>query len=150
MYRRRAGALEVLLVHPGGPLWAKRDAGAWSLPKGELEAGEEPLAAARREFHEETGFQAVGPFAELGSVRQKGGKEVFGWAFEGDCDPSRLVSAEFEMEWPPRSGKRQRFPEVDRGEFFSIADARGRINPAQVALLDRLMDGQQAGSSTPA
>ena len=138
MYRRKEGAIEVLLVHPGGPLWAKKEEGAWSLPKGEIEEGEEPLAAAQREFLEETGFRAEGQFLELGSIRQKGGKEVIAWAFEGDCDPTLIVSLEFELEWPPRSGRLQRVPEVDRAEFFSLGQARKRINAAQVELLDRL------------
>lgn len=138
MYRRGSAGIEVLLVHPGGPLWARKDDGVWSLPKGELDEGEEALAAAQREFAEETGFAAPGPFIALGSIRQKGGKEVHAWAFAGDCDPTRIASMEFEMEWPPRSGRRQRFPEVDRAAFYSLADARSRINPAQVDLLDRL------------
>lgn len=138
MYRHRAGALEVLLVHPGGPLWAKRDQGAWSIPKGLVDEGEDLLAAAQREFREETSFEPSGPFLPLASVRQKSGKLVHAWAFEGDCDPTRLVSNTFELEWPPRSGRYQTHPEADRAEFFTLIAARDKINPAQVAFLDEL------------
>lgn len=113
MYRRRGASLEVLLVHPGGPFWQNKDAGAWSLPKGECEPGEATLETARREFHEETGFEPRPPFHELGTVRARG-KTIFAWAFEGDCDPAALRSNPFTMEWPPRSGRQQVFPEVDR------------------------------------
>lgn len=138
MYRRREGAIEVLLVHPGGPFWKKRDAGAWTIPKGEPSEGEALIAAARREFREETGLEPTGELIELGVVRQKGGKEVHAWAFEGDCDPASLQSSTFSLEWPPRSGKWRDFPEVDRAEFFELSAAREKINPAQVALLDAL------------
>ncbi len=138
MYRRREGAVEVLLVHPGGPFWKKRDAGAWTIPKGEPSEGEALIAAARREFREETGLEPTGELIELGVVRQKGGKEVHAWAFEGDCDPASLQSSTFSLEWPPRSGKWRDFPEVDRAEFFELSAAREKINPAQVALLDAL------------
>jgi predicted NUDIX family NTP pyrophosphohydrolase len=138
LFRRRAGALEVLLVHPGGPFWAKRDLGAWSIPKGELDAGEDPLAAARRELEEETGLRAAGPFFALGAVRQRGGKQVSAWAAPGEFDPAALRSVEFEIEGPPRSGKRRRFPEVDRAAWFGLDEARRRILPAQAPLLDRL------------
>ena len=138
IFRRRDDTLEVLLVHPGGPLWAKRDLGAWSIPKGELEPGEDPLAAARREVEEETGFRAAGPFHPLGSLRQRGGKHVSAWATPGEFDPAALRSGEFELEWPPRSGRRQRFPEVDRAAWFALAEARRRILPSQAPLLDRL------------
>jgi predicted NUDIX family NTP pyrophosphohydrolase len=138
MYRVREGALEVLLVHPGGPLWAKKDLGAWSIPKGEVDPGEELLLAARRELREELGVEAEGPFLALGSVTQKGGKRVHAWAFAGDCDPGAVRSNTLEMEWPPRSGRRATFPEVDRAEFFGLAAARAKLNPAQAALLDRL------------
>lgn len=138
MYRRREGAVEVLLVHPGGPFWKKRDAGAWTIPKGEPSEGEALIAAARREFREETGLEPSGELIELGVVRQKGGKEVHAWAFEGDCDPASLQSGTFSLEWPPRSGKWRDFPEVDRAEFFELSAAREKINPAQVALLDAL------------
>jgi predicted NUDIX family NTP pyrophosphohydrolase len=139
LYRRRAGGLEVLLVHPGGPLWAKRDLGAWSIPKGEREAGEDALAAARREVAEEIGLRAEGPFVELGGVRQSGGKQVQAWASETDFDPAALVSAELELEWPPRSGRHARFPEVDQAAWFALDEARRRILPAQAPLLDRLL-----------
>lgn len=140
MYRRRDGRLEVFLVHPGGPFWAKKDAGAWSIPKGEYAEGEEPLAAAQREFEEETGFVARGNFVELGAVKQPGGKVVRAWAAEGDCDPSALKSNVFEMEWPPRSGKVASFPEVDRAAWFSVEEARERILKGQVPLLDALVN----------
>ncbi len=139
MYRQGGDALEVFLVHPGGPFWAKKDAGAWSIPKGEYAEGEEPLAAARREFAEETGFDARGDFVSLGEVKQPGGKLVRAWAFEGDCDPGELKSNLFEMEWPPRSGRRASFPEVDRAGWFSIPEARGKILQGQVPLLDKLI-----------
>jgi predicted NUDIX family NTP pyrophosphohydrolase len=138
MYRRSRGSLEVLLVHPGGPFWMKKDLGAWSIPKGEYEAGEEPLAAAAREFEEETGWVAKGPYTPLRSITQQGGKVVQAWAFEGDCDAESLKSTTFSLEWPPRSGRRQEFPEVDRGGWFSLEEARRRILPAQAALLDEL------------
>lgn len=139
MYRRAAdGDPQVLLAHPGGPFWRGKDEGAWTLPKGEYEAPEEPLAAARREFEEETGFEAAPPFLPLGEVVQKNGKRVTAWAFESDCDPAQLRCNTFEVEWPPRSGRRQSYPEVDRVEWFSMADARRKIIPAQRALLDRL------------
>lgn len=137
MYRRRA-ALEVLLVHPGGPLWKNRDDGAWTIPKGEFVAPEDPLAAARREFAEETGLVPEGPFIALTPIRQKAGKVVHAWAFAGDCAPETLRSDSFTIEWPPRSGKFASFPEVDRAEFFSMESARTKINPAQIALLDEL------------
>jgi predicted NUDIX family NTP pyrophosphohydrolase len=138
MYRRREDGIEVLLVHPGGPLWAKKDQGAWTLPKGEYDADEDPLIAARREFYEETGFIASGNFIELGSVRQKSGKVVIAWAVEGDCDPSHLVSNTCEIEWPPRSGKRLVIPEVDRGNWFGLAEAHRYIREEQGKLLDAL------------
>jgi predicted NUDIX family NTP pyrophosphohydrolase len=146
LYRSGPGGIEVLLVHPGGPLWARKDLGAWSIPKGEVEQGEDLLAAARREFEEETGFPASGAAAALGSVRQRGGKVVHAWAVRGDADPARLRSNTFEMEWPPRSGKRQEFPEVDRAAWFDLAEAQRRILRAQAKLLDRLA----AALSTPA
>ena len=139
MYRRRGGSLEVFLVHPGGPFWKNKDDGAWQIPKGELATDEEPLLCARREFEEETGFSADGEFAELGTFRQPGGKHVQAWAVEGNCDPARLVSNEFEMEWPPRSGRRQSFPEVDRGGWFGIDEARGKLLLGQRPVLDRLL-----------
>lgn len=134
-----AGGREVLLVHPGGPLWAKRDRGAWSIPKGEHGAEEEPRACALREFEEETGVALdAGGLLDLGEVRQRGGKVVRAWAKEGELDVTRVVSATFTLEWPPRSGRRGEFPEVDRAEWFAMGEARRRINPAQAAFLDRL------------
>jgi predicted NUDIX family NTP pyrophosphohydrolase len=139
LHRRRGRELEVLLVHPGGPFWARRDEGAWSIPKGEYLPGEEPLVAARREFEEELGTPAPGGEAtDLGEVRQKSGKLVRAWALPGDLDPATVVSNTFELEWPPRSGRRIDVPEVDRAEWFGLEAARAKINPAQVALLDRL------------
>lgn len=128
----------MLLVHPGGPFWQKRDAGAWSIPKGEVGEGEDALSAACREFEEETGVRPRPPFVPLGEVRQKGGKRVVAWAFEGDCDPGAIRSNTFRMEWPPRSGREAEFPEIDRAEFFPLETAREKINPAQAALLDAL------------
>jgi predicted NUDIX family NTP pyrophosphohydrolase len=140
MFRRLAGRpLEVLLAHPGGPFWARKDLGAWTIPKGEF-TDEEPLAAARREFEEETGFTPVPPFIELDTIRQKSGKRVSAWAFESDWDPTLLRSNLFEMEWPKGSGQMQAFPEVERAEWFSIDEARRRILPAQEPLLDRLLE----------
>ncbi len=140
MYRLRDGHLEVLLVHPGGPFWQNRDAGAWSIPKGELDGDEDPLAAARREFEEETGLAPEGPFLELPTVRQKAGKIVHAWAFEGDWDPSQLRSNTFEIEFPPGSGRLRRYPEVDRAELFPLETAREKVNRAQVPLLDHLTE----------
>jgi predicted NUDIX family NTP pyrophosphohydrolase len=142
LYRRREGTLEVLLVHPGGPLWARRDEGAWSIPKGEYVEGEEdPLAAARREFAEELGSPPPDSEAvDLGEIRQKSGKRVRAWALEGDLDTAHITSNTFAMQWPPRSGRMQEFPEVDRAEWFPLSEARQRINPAQAALLDRLAE----------
>jgi predicted NUDIX family NTP pyrophosphohydrolase len=139
MYRRAiSGEVEVLLVHPGGPFWAKKDKGAWSISKGEYADGEQPLDAAKREFEEETGFSAQGEFLELGQVQQSGGKVVSAWAFAGDCDPAKLVSNRFSMEWPPRSGRMIEFPEVDRGGWFAIQDAKEQILKSQAPFLDRL------------
>jgi len=138
LYRTGENGLEVLLAHPGGPLYARKDEGVWTIPKGEVEPGEELLDVARREFDEETGFAANGPTLPLGQIRQKGGKIVHAWAVRGDADPSRLVSNTFELEWPPRSGKRRAFPEVDRAEWFELDEARRRIKDAQAELLDRL------------
>jgi predicted NUDIX family NTP pyrophosphohydrolase len=127
MYRRRGRQLEVFLVHPGGPFWAKKDLGSWSLPKGEYEENESPLEAAKREFEEETGVAARGNFLELGEVKQAGGKVVSAWTFEGDCEPGKLTSNLCRLEWPPRSGRFIEFPEVDRGEWFSVDEAKERI-----------------------
>jgi predicted NUDIX family NTP pyrophosphohydrolase len=137
-YRHHHGMLQVMLVHPGGPLWKNKDEGAWSIAKGEVGDGEDPLAAARRELGEETGFSGDGPFLELGEIRQKSGKRVQAWAAEADFDVRALVSNTFEMEWPPRSGRRQSFPEVDRAEYFQLDLAVRKINPAQVPLLRAL------------
>jgi predicted NUDIX family NTP pyrophosphohydrolase len=140
LYRRRDGAVEVLLVHPGGPLWARRDAGAWSIPKGEYGEGEDPLAVALREFEEETGQR---PPAErlvaLGEVRQRGGKVVSAWAAPGDLDPQAITSNTFALEWPPRSGVRREFPEVDRAGWFDLPTAREKLLAAQAELVDRLL-----------
>ena len=140
LYRGEPASLEVLLVHPGGPFWARRDAGAWSIPKGEYEPGEDALAAARREFAEELGVAPPdGPADDLGEVRQKSGKRVNGWAIAGDLDTRAITSNTAVIEWPPRSGKTLEVPEVDRAEWFTVAVAREKINPAQVALLERLV-----------
>jgi len=141
LHRLVGGELQVLLVHPGGPLWARRDAGAWSIPKGEYANGsEDPLDAARREFEEELGSPPPdGDALDLGEIRQKSGKRVRAWALEGDLDASAITSNTVMIEWPPRSGRQLEIPEVDRAEWFSLADAREKINPAQVALLDRLV-----------
>jgi predicted NUDIX family NTP pyrophosphohydrolase len=138
MYRRHAADLEVFLVHPGGPFWAKKDDGAWSIPKGEYDEGEDALDAARREFHEETGFTAEGAFLDLGTIKQAGGKIVTAWAFEGNCDPAHLKSTLCQIEWPPRSKRLIDIPEVDRGGWFSITEARQRILESQQPLLDAL------------
>ncbi len=138
MYRRREGRLEVFLVHPGGPFWAKRDVGAWSIPKGEFGGDEDPLAAARREFTEETSFTVEGDFAPLSPITQAGGKVVHAWAVEGDLDPEAIKSNTFTLEWPPKSGKEQEFPEIDRAGWFGIDEAKEKINKAQVGLLEEL------------
>jgi predicted NUDIX family NTP pyrophosphohydrolase len=140
LYRRSGGALNVLLVHPGGPFWARKDEGAWSIPKGEYEGGsEDPLVAARREFAEELGSPAPdGESIDLGEITQRAGKRVRAWALEGDLDANAIVSNTCFVEWPPRSGRQLEIPEVDRAEWLSPADARVKINPAQAALIDRL------------
>jgi predicted NUDIX family NTP pyrophosphohydrolase len=145
LYRRRRGGLEVLLVHPGGPYNAGRDAGAWSIPKGLVEPDENDLDAAVREFEEETGLRPDGLFRPLPAVRYPNGKRVRAWAVEGDCDPSAITSNTFEMEWPPRSGRLQRFAEVDRAAFFTTEEARRMILPAQEPLLDALLDLHDRG-----
>jgi predicted NUDIX family NTP pyrophosphohydrolase len=142
LYRGPRASSEVLLVHPGGPWWSRRDAGAWSIPKGECLAGEEPYLAARREFTEELGVAPPdGEPLELGEIRQKGGKRVLAWALAGDLDTASITSNTFTLEWPPRSGQAHEFPEVDRAEWFSLAAARDKINPAQAELIDRLEAG---------
>jgi predicted NUDIX family NTP pyrophosphohydrolase len=140
MYRRDARGVEVFLVHPGGPIWAKKHEGAWTIPKGEYDEDEDPLEAARREFQEETGFTSSAPYLSLGSVRQKSGKIVTAWAFEGDRVASALVSNTCEIEWPPRSGKKLTIPEVDRGDWFGSTDARLVLREEQRPLLDALED----------
>ncbi len=138
IYRRRRGILEVFLVHPGGPFWSKKDAGAWSIPKGEYEAGEDPFEVAKREFQEETGFQASGEFVPLRPQKQPGGKIVSAWAIEGDYDASAIRSNTFSMEWPPGSGRQQEFPEVDRADWFMIPTAEEKINKGQSGFLEEL------------
>lgn len=139
LYRGAGPSLEVLLVHPGGPLWARRDEGAWSIPKGEYGEDEDPLSAARREFAEELGSPPPdGEPLELGEITQKGGKRVRAFALAGDLDATTITSNTFELEWPPRSGRTRSFPEVDRAQWFGLAAARVRINPAQAELLGRL------------
>ena len=141
MFRKRNGALDVLLVHPGGPFFRNKDDGAWTIPKGEVADGEDFVARAKTEFQEELGFAPSGDLIELGSVKQKGGKTVHAWAFEGDLPANfKLASNTFEMEWPPRSGRTQTFPEIDRAEFLSIEEAKRKINSAQIAFLERLGD----------
>lgn len=138
LYRELRGVVEVLLVHPGGPFWAHKDDGAWSIPKGEIDSGEEPLAAARREFAEETGAPCEGEFIALQPARQPSGKIVYAWAVRADFDPARLRSNTFSMEWPPKSGQWRDFPEVDRAAWFTLAEARTKIQPGQLPLLDQL------------
>lgn len=139
MYRQRDAALEVLLVHPGGPFWSRKDLGAWSIPKGEIDDGEEALSAARREFFEETGREVTSDaFEPLASVRLRSGKVIEAWAFEGDWDTNTLRSTTFSLEWPPRSGHHREFPEVDRASWFPMDEARQRIHPGQLPFLDRL------------
>ena len=138
MYRRKEKHIEVFLIHPGGPFWKGKDTGAWSIPKGEY-TSEDPLAAARREFEEETGHKAEGNFIELTTIQQKGGKLVKTWAVEGDIDPDKIVSNTFQQEWPYKSGKMQTFPEVDKAGWFGTEEARTKINEAQAALIDDLL-----------
>jgi predicted NUDIX family NTP pyrophosphohydrolase len=138
LFRRRDADLEVFLAHPGGPFWANRDEGAWTIPKGLVDEGEDPCGAALREFEEETGIRPGGELRALGSIRQKSGKVVHAWAFEGEADPERITSNLVEMEWPRGSGRRIRFPEVDRCSWFDPDTARRKMNPAQAELVDRL------------
>ena len=138
MYRKCDGALEFLLAHPGGPFFKGKDAGAWTIPKGEVEEGEDPLAAAKREFEEELGLKPAGTFLELTPVKQKGGKIVRAWAVDGDCNTLQIKSNTFTIEWPPRSGHTSEFPEVDKAAFFSLEGAKQKINPAQIPLLEEL------------
>lgn len=146
LFRRRGGTLEVFLAHPGGPFWKNRDAGAWTIPKGLPYDGEEALAAARREFEEETGIVPREPFIPLGSIRQKAGKTVHAWAWAGDADPDAVASNEVRAEWPRGSGRWLTFPEVDRCAWFTSDAAREKINPAQAALIDRLKAALAGGS----
>jgi predicted NUDIX family NTP pyrophosphohydrolase len=145
MYRVRNGGIEVLLVHPGGPFFRHKDEGAWSIPKGEAVPNEDLLIAAQREFTEETGLKPAGPFTALTPVKQKGGKTVHAWVFEGDCDTTTIKSNLFALEWPPRSGRQTEFPEIDRAEFFGLDTARTKINAGQVALIDELMESLLTG-----
>ncbi len=146
LYRRRAAGLEVFLVHPGGPFWSRKDDGAWSIPKGEYAAGEDPLEAAKREFAEETGFPVEGQFAPLTPLKQPSGKTIAAWHSEGELDPNTLRSNMFEMEWPPKSGLKKEFPEVDRGGWFSPMDARRKLTPGQLPFIDDLLAQLGAGS----
>jgi predicted NUDIX family NTP pyrophosphohydrolase len=141
LWRHGADGVEVLLGHFGGPLWAKKDAGAWAIPKGLVEAGETPEQAARREFQEELGFPAEGDLVPLGRIRQKGGKYVEAFALEGDLDAAAIRSNDFTLEWPPRSGRRQSFPEIDRAAWFTLREARQKILPSQVPILDQFETG---------
>jgi len=138
MYRERAGTTEVFLVHPGGPFWRTRDRAAWSIPKGELDGDEDPWRAAPRELYEETGLTVDGPAIDLGRLRQSRSKDLFVWAIEGDCNPERITSNTFALEWPPRSGRYQRFPEVDRGAWFDLETAKEKLHKGQIPLIDRL------------
>lgn len=138
LYRIQKSSIEVFLVHPGGPYWAKKDDGAWSIPKGEFDENEEPLAAAKREFQEETGIQLSGEFIQLNPVKQKGGKMVYAWAVKGDIDPAKVKSNSFEIEWPPRSGKMKSFPEIDKAAWFPLSEAQKKIIEAQSALIKEL------------
>lgn len=140
MFRLFDGMLQVLLVHPGGPFWQNKENGAWSIPKGGIHEGEDPLEAAKREFKEETGFACKGPFIPLKAIRQKSGKTVHAWGFQGDCDPARVRSINFEMEWPPYSGQMRSFPEVDRAAFFHLTEAKRKIIPAQAAFISELLE----------
>lgn len=151
MYRVRESALEVFLVHPGGPFWAKKDAGAWSIPKGEFEEGEDPFEAAKREFQEETGFSVEGNFISLTPLKQPSGKLIYAWAIEGECDAKSIKSNKFSMEWPPRSDKHEEFPEVDRAEWFAIPQATEKLLPGQREFLKELLrvTGSSDASSTP-
>ncbi len=139
LYRLQNKYLEIFLVHPGGPFFVKKDAHAWSIPKGEFNDEEDPLEVAKREFEEETGQKIKGEFSELKPVKQKGGKTVFAWAVEGTVDETKIVSNTFTIEWPPKSGKMKAFPEVDKGEWFTISIAKEKINESQAALIDELI-----------
>jgi predicted NUDIX family NTP pyrophosphohydrolase len=140
LFRKQSSSIEILLVHPGGPFFAKKDEGSWTIPKGELIDDEEPLSAAIREFEEETGYKPAGDFIELPAIKQKGGKIVQCWAVTGDLDPATITSNTFEMEWPPRSGKKKSFPEIDKAAWFSIDTARQKINERQIDFIDKLLE----------
>ncbi|MEO5814844.1 MAG: NUDIX domain-containing protein [Gemmatimonadaceae bacterium] len=139
LYRKEPGELEVLLVHPGGPFWARKDAASWSIPKGEVSEDEDPLSAAKREFAEETGHAVDGDFVALEPVKLPSGKVVHAWALEGDCDATTIVSNTFTMEWPPKSGRQSEFPEVDRAGWFGVDVARVKLSKGQMSLLDQLI-----------
>ena len=147
LFRRTDSGVEIFLAHPGGPFWRRRDVGAWTIPKGLIEPGEDSLEAARREFEEETGIRPTGPFLPLGSIRQKAGKTVHAWAWEGDADPDAICSNEIELEWPRGSGMRRSYPEVDRCAWYDPASARERINSAQAELIDRLIEALEENSA---
>ncbi|MGD0623173.1 MAG: NUDIX domain-containing protein [Thermodesulfobacteriota bacterium] len=149
IYRRRHGVLEVLLVHPGGPFWAKKDEGSWSIPKGEYTPEEDPLEVAKREFQEETGFRALGEFLPLNPRKQPSGKIITAWAFEGDCDASAVKSNTFLMEWPPHSGRQQEFPEVDRAGWFTLPVAKEKIVKGQAGFLDELDQILRGANASP-
>ena len=149
LFRRGASGLEIFLAHPGGPLWKSRDTGAWTIPKGLIDAGEDALDAARREFQEETGIKAQGPFLPLGSIRQKAGKVVHGWAWEGDADASGTTSNSAKLEWPRGSGRWVSYPEIDRCSWFSPGEARQKMNPAQAEFVDRLEALLAGGGMAP-
>ena len=138
LYRRREGTLQVFLVHPGGPFWKDKEDGAWTIPKGGVQEGEDFLTAAKREFQEETGLTPKEPYLSLHPIRQRSGKIVHAWAFESDCEPGQVQSNPFTMEWPPHSGRMCEFPEIDRAAFWSLEQAKRKINPAQIALLEEL------------
>lgn len=143
MYRGRteqSNSVEILLAHPGGPFWKNKDEGAWTIPKGEVTSGEDLLAAAIREFTEETGLTPAPPFVPLGEIKQKSGKIIHAWAFQGDCDPAQIRSNTFELEWPPKSGLTQEFPEIDRAKFYDLVVARQKILVSELPLLDRLAE----------
>jgi predicted NUDIX family NTP pyrophosphohydrolase len=146
MYRYTAGVLEVFLVHPGGPFWATKDEGSWSIPKGLIDPGEDPLEAAKREFEEETSILSTEPFVDLGEIRNKAGKRICGWAFQGSAGSPSVKSNLFTLEWPPHSGLKKDFPEIDKGAFFSLQEARRKINRAQAEFLNRLETVLTTGS----
>ena len=151
MFRRHHGVLQVLLGHPGGPFWTKKDDGAWTIPKGEYDSSEDSLAAAKREFGEETGFAIEGPFLPLGSLKQPTGKILAAWAFESDCDPDALASNTFEIEWPPKSGRKATFPEIDRVGWFGIDDARQKLHRGQepfLHALETVLSDEKSGRSS--